>query len=146
MLDQKSEQIHELNTHERKLNTELQKAKEAISKLESNVSIAEKERSKESKLRKEDQSRLIELVEQKQKLESRNEYQKAQLEESNKDIDELKYKLNQLDQTAEDYKEEVQNMRSTLGSHIDKSKDQIQELTDVVEAKSATIQDYEARL
>lgn len=134
-IDDKNDQISALQDKERNTNVELERARGVIKQLENNIAMWEKERAKEVKLRKEEQGRLLELIEDKQKLESKIYNQKERLEESSQQLDKLHHEITTLNEVISDLKSESQNLREDLA-----------EKSEIAAAKSETIKDYERRL
>jgi len=123
-IDERQDFIIELQDKENKLSLELGNAQGVIETLQHNISAKEKEILKESKLRKEEQRRLLELIEQKQALEGYPE-----------EVSKLSHENQTLNNIIKDYKQEIKNLEGNLQSQIA-----------ITNNKSSTIKDYEYRL
>ena len=101
---------------DKEYSVELERARGVIIQLEGKVNLWEKERGKEAKLRKEEQGRLLELIEQKQKFETENSHLRRYLESEGKKVEALK--------------EEVRRMKEEIGEHKQAGKQISEELNE----------------
>lgn len=130
-----SEATQSLQRVEKDTSVELERARGVIAQLEDKVNLCEKERGKESKLRKEEQNRIMDLFEQKQKFETEGIHLKQQTENDQKCIEVMKNELSEVKTAIEEIKTQNEELLT-----------QLQEQTKISEGKSETIQDYERRV
>ena len=135
LIDDNNEIIKALQDKEKDLNIELERAAGVIKQLEVRVTLSEKERSKEAKLRKEEQARLLELIDDKQKSEIKLVHQKSSIESISQQFDELK-----AEQLSKD------SQIASLKDELKLTKDELNMQCEITGAKSETIRDYERRV
>lgn len=114
---------------------ELERARGVISQFEEKLNILEKERSKESKLRKEEQNRLLELIEQRQKFESEVNHQRKYIDIELKKTDTLKLELSNANNKIVELKDSIKNLNDEISKEVS-----------ISSSKSETIKDYERRI
>jgi chromosome segregation ATPase len=134
-IEDKEEALQNLQEKEKDLNIELERARGVIHALQGNMTLSEKERSKESRLRKEEQGRLLELIEQNQKFKQQLGQYKEKLEHLSKELDNMMHDNQTLNNMINEYKTEIQNLNKEL-----------QNQSEITSSKSSTIKDYERRL
>ena len=135
LIDDNNELIKALHDKEKELNIELERAAGVIKQLEVRVTLSEKERSKEAKLRKEEQARLLELIDDKQKSEIKLVHQQSSIESISQQLDELK-----AEQLSKD------SQIASLKDELKLTKDELNMQCEITGAKSETIRDYERRV
>lgn len=107
IIDDKQDFISELQDKGNRINLELGNTQGVIETLQHSISAIDKERLKEAKLRKEEQRRLLELIEQKQALECFPE-QVSNLSQENQNLNKI----------IEEFQEKIKNLEKNLESEI----------------------------
>ena len=90
------------------------RAVEIIKKLEVRITLSEKERAKESRLRKEEQERIIELIDEKHQQEINNTKKESWIDIFFKEIEDMRIDVNRRDKIIEELKNEIRVTKDEL--------------------------------